>query len=431
MKQQTGYHFLNWAQNETCTAKNFFQPETENELIEIIKSSNKIRLVGTGHSWNSICLSSDTLINLYLYNKILALDKEKLQLKIQSGIKLWQLNEYLDKEGLALKNLGSIAKQSVAGAISTGTHGSGINYQILGSQIEEFSLIKADGKKVTLHCERDKELFNMCVVNLGCLGVISEITLNIVPSFNLHDYTIAIPFDEAVNRLDEFINNTDHFKMWWFPHTDKMVLYRYNRTQKKANDSRFRQWFMDEFVSVNLYRLLLKAGSINRNWRKIINALLIKNFNKPLDRIEKSYKVFSVPEPPIHRETEWAFDISVAKDLLLEYKQLIDSSSHLINFIQEIRFTKADEFALSACYGRNTIWLGAYNADNFEWKELMSDFETLAKKYKGRPHWGKEFTIDKEYLQSVYPKYDEFNALRKQFDPYEKFTNNFISKIFS
>ncbi len=387
-------------------------------------------MTGTGHSWNSICLNNDTLINLDHYNKVLALDKEKLQVKVQPGIKLWQLNEYLDKECLALSNLGSISKQSVAGAMSTGTHGSGINYQILGSQIEEFSFIKADGEKIILHKERDKELFNKCVVNLGCLGVISEITLNIVPAFNLHDYTIAIPYEQAVNRLDEFINNTDHFKMWWFPHTNKMVLYRYNHTQAKTNDSHFRQWFMDEFVSVNIYRLLLKVGNIKRSWRRTINQLLVLNFNKPLDRIEKSYKVFNVPEPPLHREVEWAFDISVAKDLLKEYKQLISSSSHLINFIQEIRFTKGDDFAMSACCGRNTIWLGAYNADNFGWNELMNDFEILAKKYKGRPHWGKEFNRDKEYLKSVYPKYEEFNALRKEFDPNEKFTNRFISEIF-
>ncbi len=431
MKQQANYRFLNWAQNQNCVAQNFFQPETEDELIELIKKSNKVRLVGTGHSWNEICLSNDTLINLDFYNKVLAIDKEKLQVKIQPGIKLWQLNEVLDKEGLALANLGSISKQSVAGAISTGTHGSGINYQILGSQIEAFTLIKADGEKVVLQRELDKEVFSKCIVNLGCLGVISEITLNVVPAFNLRDYTIAIPFSEAVERLHEFVNQTDHFKMWWFPHTDKMVLYRYTRTNERANDSRFRQWFMDEFVSVNVYRLLLRAGNISRKWRRFINGLLVLNFNKPLDRIEKSYKVFNVPEPPLHREVEWAFDIAHAQNILRDYKQLINSSNHLINFIQEIRFTKADDFALSACYGRNTIWLGAYNADNFEWKELVSDFETLAKKYNGRPHWGKEFTIDKAYLQTVYPQYEAFNALRKQFDPTGKFSNSFIQQIFT
>ncbi len=430
MKQQTRYRFLNWAQNESCTAQNYYQPESEEELIALIKSNSKIRVVGTGHSWNTICLQTETLINLDHYNKVIELDKQNLWLRVQPGIKLWQLNEWLDKQGLALKNLGSISHQSLAGAISTGTHGSGINYQILASQIEAFTLIQANGEKLQLHKDRDREQFNLCVVNLGCLGVISEITLNVVPAFNLADHTTAVTYNQAVEQLDELVKTTDHFKMWWFPHTDCMVLYRYTRTNEKANDSRFRQWFMDEFVSVNIYRLLLKVGSFNRNWRKTINGLLIQNFKTPLKRIEKSYRVFNVPEPPLHREVEWAFDISVAKNLLLDYKQLINTSPHLINFIQEIRFTKADEFALSGCYGRDTIWLGAYNADNFGWKELMNDFEVLAKKYNGRPHWGKEFNRNKEYLKSVYPKYDDFNYLRKALDPHGKFTNQYISDIF-
>ena len=109
----------------------------------------------------------------------------------------------------------------------------------------------------------------------------------------------------------------------------------------------------------------------------------------------------------------------------------MNQSKHRFNFLQEIRFTKADNYALSACHGRNTIWLGAYNADNFGWNELLHDFETLAIKYNGRPHWGKEFTVGKDYLQKVYPKFETFNALRKQFDPQQKFVNDFISKIFS
>src|SRR5688500_4542432 len=130
MKHLTQHRFTNWAKNETCLAGNLYQPETEEELIGIIKDSSKVRVVGTGHSWNSICLNEEALINLDHYNKVIQLDKEKRQLRVQPGIKLWQLNEYLDKQGLALYNLGSISKQSLAGAVSTGTHGSGINYQI-------------------------------------------------------------------------------------------------------------------------------------------------------------------------------------------------------------------------------------------------------------------------------------------------------------
>ncbi|MES2622203.1 MAG: D-arabinono-1,4-lactone oxidase [Bacteroidota bacterium] len=431
MIQQTNHRFTNWAKNESCVASGYFQPGNENDLIDIIKKSKKVRVVGTGHSWSSICLNEDALINLDHYNKVLHLDKDKLQLKVQAGVKLNQLNEYLDKQRLALSNLGSICQQSLAGAVSTGTHGSGINYQILGSQVEEFSLIKADGEKITLHWKHDKDLFNRCLINLGCIGVVSEITLNIVPAFNLHDQTFVMKFDEALDKLDEMIHATDHFKMWWFPHSEHVVVYRYQRTQQPVNDSKFRQWFMDEFVSVNMYRLLLKIGNMKRDWRKRINPVLVEKFIRPLDRIEKSYEVFNVPEPPLHRETEWAFDISLAKDLLQEYKAMINASQHRVNFIQEIRFTKADEYALSPCYGRSTIWLGAYNADNFGWKELLSDFEAMAKKYNGRPHWGKEFAIDKRYLKSVYPELEKFNSLRQQFDPKEKFSNNFISQIFS
>jgi L-gulonolactone oxidase len=431
MLEQANYRFTNWAKNESCVAKNFHQPETEEEIIGLLTRYSKVRVVGTGHSWNSICHTEEALLNFDRYNKVLHLDKESLRVTVQPGIKLWQLNEYLDNQGLALTNLGSISDQSLAGAISTGTHGSGIRYQIIGSQMEEFTLVKASGEKITLHRERDKELFNLCVVNLGSLGIISSITMNVVPAFNLQDMTIAAEYEKTIDVLEHFVDYTDHFKMWWFPHTKDIVLYRYTRTQQAANDSRFRQWFMDEFVSVNLYRLLLKLGTINRPWRKRINSLLVRNFKQPLNRIEKSYKVFNVPEPPLHRETEWAFDISIAKELLRDYRKMIDASQHHMNFIQEIRFTKADDFALSPCYGRDTIWLGAYNADNFGWKELMSDFEALAKKYNGRPHWGKEFTRDSNYLRTVYPKLEEFNALRHQFDPGGKFENEFINQIFS
>lgn len=431
MKTIKNHRFINWARNQQALVANYHQPETEAELIEIVKNSPRIRLVGTGHSWNNICLTSETLINLDNYQKVLSVDKEKLQVKVQAGIKLWQLNDYLDKQGLALKNLGSISKQSIAGAISTATHGTGIDYQILGSQVEEFSLVKADGEKVLIHHEGDRDLFNLALVNLGCLGVLSEITINVVPAFNLHDETYVANFNEVINNLDSFISQNHHFKLWWFPHIEEVVVYKYKRTQEPVNDSRLRQWLMDEILSVNAYRLMLKIGTIKRDWRRNINRVLVQNFIKPLNRIEKSYKVFNVPEPPLHRETEWAFDLAVATDLLREYKRLINASAHRINFLQEIRFTAADNYALSPCYGRNTMWLGAYNADNFGWSELLNDFETLAFKYKGRPHWGKEFNrVDKTYLKQAYPQYEAFCKLRQELDPQNKFVNEYIFNFF-
>lgn len=430
MKSKPNYHFRNWAGNQQCTTANYYQPETEEEVISVVKQHAKLRMVGTGHSWSEVCLCDEALVNLDNYNKVINLDRENLLLTVQAGIKLWQLNEYLDKQGLALANLGSIARQSIAGAVSTGTHGSGINFQIIGSQLMQFTVIKADGTKVILHREQDKDAFNLAVVNLGALGIISEVTIKVVPAFRLHDQTVVLPFEQVVEQLDELINNTDHFKLWWFPHTEQVVVYRYRRTQEPANDSRWRQWFMDEFLSVYMYRLLVKIGNLNRDWRQPINRMLVGKFIQPLNRIEKSYKVFNVPEPPFHREVEWGFDLQHAKELLRAYKHMVNNGKHRINFIQEIRFTKADDFALSPCYRRNSIWLGAYNMDNYGWAELMTDFETLARQFNGRPHWGKEANFDKNYLRAQYPQFEAFNTLRKQWDPQGKFENEFITKIF-
>lgn len=425
------HRFVNWAGNQECIAKQYIQPHNEAELLDAIKSSVKFRMIGTGHSWSGVCISSETLINLDRMNRVLKVDKDKMQVTVQAGIKLWQLNKELDRHGLALRNLGSIADQSVAGAISTGTHGTGINFQILGSQMESFILITPEGKRMLIDRNRDTELFNLSVVNLGALGVISEVTINVVPAFNLHDNTKLTSYNEVVENLQYYIKQSDHFKFWWFPHTDKVVIYSYNHTNQQVNDSRFRRWLMDEFLSVTIYRVLLKFGNINRNWRMPINRLLLNSFKSPIDRIEKSHKVFNVPKPPLHRETEWAFDLVHAKEILRKYRDMIEQSKHRINFIQEVRFTKGDEFALSPCHKRNAMWLGVYNADNFGWDALLRDFEILATSYNGRPHWGKEFTVGSNYLCNVYPQFNAFNAKRKELDPNAKLVNPFLSSIFN
>lgn len=428
MNHQTNYSFINWAKNVRKDIPHFYQPETEDEIVSIIKKHSKIRLVGAGHSWNEICVADEALVNLDRYSKILEIDRRAKTIKVQAGIKLSKLNELLDKEGLALINLGSIATQSLAGAVSTGTHGTGIDFQILGSQINEFTLIKADCEKICI--KRNDELFDAAVVNLGCLGIISEITLQVSDAFNLHDYTETVLFDDVIENLDELLQNNDHLKFWWLPPAEKLIIYKYNRTQEKRNDWRIRQVWKDELSSVLFYRTLVKIAKIFPYFADSFNNLLTYNFRGPLDRIEKSFLVFNVPEPPLHRETEWAFDANRAKEILTAYKKHLNESKFKFSFIQEIRFTKADDFWLSPSYKRDSLWIGFYNYEHENWKELLPFHEEFAKKYDGRPHWGKEFTIDGKYLPKQYEKFDDFVALKIEFDSAGKFENEFIKRIF-
>ena len=430
MKHQQNFKFINWAKNIRQKAANYFQPENETELIDVVSNHNKIRVIGTGHSWSDICVTEHTLINLDFYNNILEIDKINKTVKVQAGIKLWHLNNLLDKEGLALQNLGSISEQSLAGAISTGTHGSGITFQCLASQIMEFSLIKADGTKVIINKTKDVELFNASVISIGCLGVISEITLQVTDAFNLHEYTTTMPFGEAIEKIDELLQTNHHLKLWWLPPSNNIVVFKYRRTQDKINDSKFRQFFQDRLLSVLGYRLLVLIGRIKNSWIVAINKYLTNQMHGPIDRIEKSYKVFNVPAPPLHRETEWTFDIKNVKEMLKAYKELIINSPYHLTFIQEIRFTKADDFWLSPCYKRDAIWLGLYNYDFHKWKEILPFYQAFAKEYNGRPHWGKEFIMDKNYLQQQYEKIETFKKIKNDFDPTKKFENKFAEELF-
>lgn len=430
MKSQKNYKFSNWAKNIQSNVKNYFQPETEEEIISVVKQYEKIRLVGTGHSWSDICETNEAIINLDCYSNIISIDKKNKLVTVQAGIKIWQLNQLLDKEGLALTNLGSIDRQSISGAISTGTHGSGINFQILGAQLLEFSLIKADGSKLIINKEKDTDLFNACVVNLGCLGVISEVTIKVTDAFNLHDYTTTLPFDEVIENLEDYLKNNDHFKLWWLPPTNDIIVFRYQRTQEKVNDTRLRQFLKDELLSVIVYRTFVFIAKWFPALAKPINRLLTWNMKGPLDRVEKSYKVYVVPEPPLHRETEWTFDISRAKEVLKAYKKFITENKYNLNFIQEIRFTKGDDFWLSACHQQSSLWLGLYCYEHENWNDILKEYDAFAQQFNGRPHWGKEFSVGKEYLQQQYPKYQDFVQLRNEMDPDKKFVNKYIERLF-
>lgn len=420
----------NWAGNIRFDAKRIAQPTCTEEVQELLKNSNgKVRCFGTGHSWSALIPTDDLLIDTSKLNRVLSIDREKNQATIQAGAKLKDLNLELWESGYAFSNLGSIAEQSLAGAISTATHGSGIGFQILGSMVESFKLVKADGEVLVV--EKDTELFKTALISLGSLGIITEMTINVVPKFQLHERSGIMDFEEVCDNILDWVKEHDHIKMWWFPHTDKMMVYRYQRTQEPVNDTWFRQKLMDEWVSVYFYRLMLWWGNRKPTRRMTINSKVLTPFLADVDRIERSYKVFNVPEPPIHRETEWAFDINHAPTLFREYKKMVETKGHLMNFIQEIRFVKGDDFALSPCHGRDSVYIGCYNADNRGWDELLADFEEqIGIKYNGRPHWGKEFNVGTDYLRSVYPKWDDFLKLRSDMDANGRFMNGMLEGLF-
>lgn len=418
----------NFGRNVAFRPRQIVRPSTREELAEVVRGATKLRAVGAAHSWSPAIVTEGTLVTLERMKGLVALDRAHMQVTVRGGTTLRELNTLLDREGLALANLGSIDSQSVAGVIATGTHGTGKAFRCLSAQVARLALIDGTGRAVTLE-RGDPELAG-AVVGLGALGIVHEVTFDVVEAFRLHDVTRLERFDVVLERLDEHVAGADHFKLWWLVPTDEVVVFRYDRTASPANDSALRRWFKERVLSVAVYRSLLAAGHLSRRrWIPGINRFLTREVGRPLDRISPSHIGFLTPVPPVHAEAEWAFDAANARELLVAYRQLLPSDGHSYNFIQEIRFSKADDLWLSPAYQRDSVWLSLYNIDRRNWPAQLAKFEAFARAHGGRPHWGKEATFDHAYLRGQYPKLDEFAQLVRRFDPEGKLRNAWIDQV--
>ena len=247
----------NWAGNIRFSPNEIARPRNTQEVVDLVETGRKIRCIGSGHSWSELAPTDDILMATDALNRILSIDKVKNTATIQAGAKLEDLNIELWNKGYAFSNLGSIAKQSLAGAVSTATHGTGLQHQVIASMLVSFKLVKADGEIIEVDKTKDSELFNTVLISLGTLGIVTEMIINIVPKFQLNERSGLMDFEEVCDNILDWVKEENDIKMWWFAHTDKVMVYRYNKTYEPVNDTAFRQKLMDEWVSVYFYRLML------------------------------------------------------------------------------------------------------------------------------------------------------------------------------
>ena len=416
----------NYGKSWSFTPARVVTPSTVEEIERAVRDARCVRVVGAAHSWSKGIVTDDTLISLDAMNRVLDVDRDALRVRVQAGIRLKDLIAALDAQGLALENLGSIAEQSLAGAIATGTHGTGIGFKCLADQVQSLSVI--DGRGAHRVVDRDHADFPALVVGLGAMGVVYEMTLSVVPAFQMHFVTEMMPFDELVDNLDHHVRQHDHFKFWWLVGDDQVTVFRQRRTDEPRNDSDFSRWVKDEVIAVGAYRFLLSLQRVRRDplvrWT---NNVISRSYAKRSERICKSHVAFLTPEPPVHRESEWAFDYTDAPELLRAYREMLMQCGHSFSFIQEIRFTAADEFWLSPAYGRDSIWLSLYNIDTeARWDDQRRQFLAFADERGGRPHWGKEAYFDHDTLQRRFPRWSVFAGLRETYDPDGKFANRWL-----
>jgi len=429
----TRYRFRNWARTHSCRPAQYHQPTTEAELVALVAAADAadagIRVVGAGHSWSDIVLTDRWLVNLDRYADVLEIDAEAATVTAQAGMRLKDLNLALAAAGLGLSAQGSVAEQSLGGLIATGTHGTGITFQNFSGMVVALRLVTADGSVVAI-TEADGELFSAACLGLGCLGIISTVTLRVEPAFRLEERAWPLSFDEAVAQVDELVATHEHLKLWWVPHVDVVQVYAQNRTTDPVTPRTLQERWEASAGPRVLFAILLTLGRGFPALVGAINRLMAASHFRRFRRVAASHEVFNIPMPPRHDETEWGMAAGLAGEVMTRTRDLIEREGHRVNFVVELRFVAADEVMLSPAYRRDSCQVGAYIARGPADAAYMAAFSELALSLGGRPHWGKVVTAGRGILEGVLPQLAAFDAIRRRLDPDDRFTNSFTNRLF-
>ena len=422
----------NWAANQVCRPAQIHAPSTEEELAQIVRDAaangERVKVVGAGHSFTAIALTDGHLISLDNYQRILKTDAVSCQVTVESGIRLHRLNEELDRRGLAMQNLGDIDRQSISGAISTATHGTARDLGGIARDVVAMRLIAGDGSIIDCSATENPEIFHAARVGLGALGVISTVTLQCVPSFNLHAREVPSNVDEILANLDEHIASNDHFEFYWVTGTRWAIAKFNNRTLADGpKRSAFRQ-FRDDILFSNV-----AFGAVC--WTGRVKPSLIPRIAKVMpsggatEYVDKSYKVFCSPRMIHFYEMEYAIPIEAAKEAVNRVRNFIAKSGLILAFPIEVRFTIADDIPLSTAYGRRSCYIAVHVYQHSDYQQYFEAVEDIMDDYGGRPHWGKLHFQTAETLAQRYPEWDAFQSARRRIDPDGRFSNAYLDRV--
>jgi FAD-linked oxidoreductase len=432
-KDYRAMQWQNWCGLARCSPAAYETPGSIEDVQRIVREAaragRRIRVAGSGHSFTNLVPSDDVLISLDNLQGLAAVDREKREAEVFGGTKLWRLNELLDEQGLAMENLGDINKQSIAGAISTGTHGTGIRYGNISSQVCALTLVTAAGELLECSEEKSREIFKAAQVSLGALGVIVKARLRLEPAYNLHYVRKRASLEETARKLNEYRDATRHFEFYWFPFTDTVQLKFLNKTDEPARERPVRKFLSDIILENASFGLMSWACRARPSLCRGVSRLAAK-FVSEGEEVSRAHKVFSTARLVRFYEMEYGLPAERGIETLRELRDWLERSDINVHFPVEFRFVKGDDIYLSPSYGRDTAYIAVHMYRGMEYQRYFAGAEAIFKRHDGRPHWGKLHTRTAEELASLYPRWNDFQKTRDDLDPSGTFMNGHLRTLF-
>ncbi|MBX7254756.1 MAG: FAD-binding protein [Candidatus Hydrogenedentes bacterium] len=418
----------NWSGRVRCAPERIEIPSGLEELQRTVREGNSpIRVVGSGHSFSDIVATDGTLLSLDAMQGVFDVNREMCEATVWAGTKLWRLNHLLAEHGLAMPNLGDINVQSIAGAVSTGTHGTGIEFGCLSTFIQSVTLVTADGEIV--ECAPGSDTLKAVAVSVGALGVLAKVRLKLVPSYRLHYVADTLPVREAIEQAESFARECRHYEFFVFPHTS-MAMAKWHRSTSAPPSTRPAVKWVDEVLLENMcFGLVGALGRINSRWCPAISRFTARTANRR-EEIDDGHRVLSTRRLVRFNEMEYALPAEHGPEALHEILRLVESRRFGVSFPIEYRFVKGDDLWLSPFYGRDSVTISLHQFRGMDYHEYFHAAEQVFRKYDGRPHWGKLHSLSSDELEASYPKWGDFHTLRLQLDPHGRFLNPHLRDLF-
>jgi L-gulonolactone oxidase len=425
----------NWARTESATPSRITSPADTaavvREVLAARERGGRVKMVGSGHSVTGVAVADDGHLRPDALTGITAVDRAARTVTVAAGTRLHELNARLADLGLSLHNRGDIDAQTVAGATSTGTHGTGGRVASLSAQVVGLEMVTGTGEVLRADADEHPDVLAAARVGLGALGILTSLTFRVEPLFALEAHERPMRWDEALASYDEMVADHDHVDMYWFPHTERMM----TKTNDRLADPeavrplpRWRARLDDEVLSNTVFGALTAAANrapaaIPRLNRFSAVALSERRYS------DLAHRVFTTPRTVRFKEMEYAVPREVGLDVLREVRREIDASTWRVSFPVEIRTAPADDIALSTASGRDSLYLAFHVHASADHRAYFAGVEAVLRAADGRPHWGKMHTRTAADLAPAYPRWDEFAGLRDRLDPDRVLTNAHLDRV--
>lgn len=424
----------NWAGNQRCVPTGVHEPTSTDQVATIVRSAaeagQRVKVIAGGHSFNDIAMTDGQLLSLDSMNHVLDVGgTHGLDVTVQSGIRLYELNAQLARRGLALANLGDIDQQSIAGAMSTATHGSGAGLGNIASMIVGLELVAGDGSIRRADAHNDPELLRIARVGLGALGILTEVTIRCVPAFNLHAVETIEPLTDVLADFGNVMRSTDHVEFYWMPGARRVQVKRNSRTdapiapQSKGAYLRDK-WFAENVAFGAVCRVSRRSPALGRKL-----ARRIPSSSGERDLIDRSDRIFCSSRKVKFLEMEYGIPFDAVPDAMARIAALIATLPFPPLFPIEVRTSAADDIPLSTASGRASGWIAVHQYRGAPYEAYFQGVENIMNDYAGRPHWGKMHFQSATTLQHRYPEWSVFQHAREDLDPTGTFINPYVERV--